>query len=181
LSVPIWIALGGVAAFFAGQGALWTFLETIGLASGIRAESVHTAMTVCAASGVCGAVAVIAMAERIGPLPPLIGSVALTVAAVTVIQSRSPWIYTASISAFYFCLPIFAAYQFGVIAGADRSGHAAVLTSSATFGGFAVAPYLGGQLAERFGYGSLQLLDGGMMFAASLTLLALCGTWNRSL
>jgi DHA1 family inner membrane transport protein len=179
LPVPIWFALAGVSLFFVGQGSLWAFLETIGVSSGFPADTVHTAMTVCAAFGTLGPIAVLILAERIRPLLPLVGSVALTLVAVCFIQSKSPWVYAGSISMFYFCLTIFAAYQFGVIAGADRSGRAAVLMSSANFGGFAVAPYLGGQMVEHFGYISLQLFDGTMMVAALLTLLWLIRGGSR--
>jgi predicted MFS family arabinose efflux permease len=171
LSVPVWFALAGVTMFFVGQGALWAFLETIGDASGFAAETVHTAMTVCAAFGTLGAVAVLILAERIRPVIPLVGSVALTLIAVPFMQSHSPWVYGASISAFFFALSIFAAYQFGVIAGAERSGRAAVLMSAANYGGFSVSAYVGGQLAEHYGYVSLQVFDSVMMTAALLTLL----------
>jgi predicted MFS family arabinose efflux permease len=171
LSIPIWFALAGVSVFFVGQGALWAFLETIGDASGFPPETVHTAMTVCAAFGTLGPIVVLLMAERVKPAGPLIGSVALTLVAVSLMQSRSPWIYGAAISVFFFCLSVFAAYQFGVIAGAERSGRAAVLMSTANYGGFSVSAWVGGQLVEHFGYTSLALFDGSMMFAALLTLL----------
>jgi predicted MFS family arabinose efflux permease len=86
-------------------------------------------------------------------------------------QSRSPWIYGASISAVFFCLSVFAAYQFGVIAGAERSGRAAVLMSTANYGGFSMSAWVGGQLVAHFGYTSLALFDGSLMVAALLTLL----------
>jgi predicted MFS family arabinose efflux permease len=171
LSTPVWFAIAGVSMFFVGQGALWAFLETIGEASGFSAGTVHTAMTVCAAFGTLGPIVVLILAERIRPVIPLVGSVALTLIAVPFMQSRSPWVYGASISTFFFCLSIFAAYQFGVIAGAERSGRAAVLMSTANYGGFSVSAYIGGQLAERYGYASVQVFDAGMMTAALLTLL----------
>lgn len=171
LSVAVWLALAGVSMFYVGEGALWAFLETIGDASGFPAETVHTAMTVCAAFGTLGPIVVLFLAERIRPIIPLVGSVALTLLAVPFMQSRSPWVYGASISMFFFCLSVFAAYQFGVIAGAERSGRAAVLMFTANYGGFSVSAYLGGEMVGRFGYTSLQLFDGGMMTAALLTLL----------
>jgi predicted MFS family arabinose efflux permease len=171
LRMPVWFALAGVSMFFVGQGALWAFLETIGDASGFPAETVHTAMTVCAAFGTLGAIVVLILAERIRPVIPLVLSVALTLIAVPFMQSRSPWVYGASISTFFFALSIFAAYQFGVIAGAERSGRAAVLMSAANYGGFSVSAYVGGQLAEHYGYVSLQVFDSVMMTAALLTLL----------
>jgi predicted MFS family arabinose efflux permease len=171
LSAPVWLALAGVSLFYVGEGALWAFLETIGDASGFSPETVHTAMTVCAGFGTLGPIVVLILAERIRPMIPLVASVALTLLFVPFMQSRSPWVYGASISMFFFCLSIFAAYQFGVIAGAERSGRAAVLMSTANYGGFSVSAYLGGQLAERYGYTSLQVFHSGMMTAALLTLI----------
>jgi predicted MFS family arabinose efflux permease len=180
LSVPVWLAIGGVTLFFAGQGALWAFLETIGDASGFSADTVHTSMTVCAAFGTLGPIVVLIVAERIRPAIPLIGSVALTLVAVSFMQSHSVWIYTASISAFFFCLSVFAAYQFGVIAGAERSGRAAVLMSPANYLGFSVSAYLGGQMVQHLGYGSLAWFDGVMMSAALGTLLLLMSRTGAS-
>jgi MFS transporter, DHA1 family, inner membrane transport protein len=171
LGAPIWFALAGVTMFFVGQGSLWAFLETIGDASGFSAQTVHTAMTVCAGFGTLGPVLVLLFAERVRPVIALVGTVALTIIALTFMQASSPWIYGASISMFFFCLSIFAAYQFGVIAGAERSGRAAVLMSTANYAGFSVSAYLGGQMVERFGYISLQIFDATMMSAALLTLL----------
>jgi predicted MFS family arabinose efflux permease len=128
-------------------------------------------MTVCAGFGTLGPILVLLFAERIRPVIALVGTVVLTIVAVTFMQASSPWIYGASISMFFFCLSIFAAYQFGVIAGAERSGRAAVLMSTANYAGFSVSAYLGGQMVERFGYISLQIFDAIMMSAALLTLL----------
>jgi predicted MFS family arabinose efflux permease len=181
LGVPVWFALAGVSMFYVGQGALWAFLETIGDASGFSAKTVHTAMTMCAAFGTLGPIVVLLLADRVRPVIPLVGSVAITLIAVPFMQSRSPLIYGASISAFFFCLSVFAAYQFGVIAGAERSGRAAVLMSTANYGGFSVSAYLGGQMAEHFGYISLQVFDMVMMTSALLTLLGLIrSTANRA-
>jgi predicted MFS family arabinose efflux permease len=180
LGVRVWFALAGVAMFFLGQGALWAFLETIGEASGFPAATVNTAMTVCSAFGAMGPIVVLLLAGRVKPVVPLVGSVAMTLVALSCIQSRSPWIYGASISMFYFCLSIFAAYQFGVVAAAETSGRAAVLMSSATAGGFSVAAYVGGQLVEHVGYPGLRLFDAIMMVAALSTLLALIRKPPRS-
>jgi predicted MFS family arabinose efflux permease len=179
LSVPVWLAIGGVTLFFVGQGALWAFLETIGDAAGFSADTVHTSMTICAAFGTLGPIVVLLVAERIRPAIPLIGSVALTLIAVSFMQSRSVWVYTASISAFFFCLSVFAAYQFGVIAGAERSGRAAVLMSPANYAGFSVSAYLGGQMVQHLGYGSLAWFDGIMMSTALATLLLLMSRTGR--
>ena len=43
--------------------------------------------------------------------------------------------------------------------------------SAANYGGFSVSAYVGGQLAEHYGYVSLQVFDAVMMTAALLTLL----------
>ncbi len=173
LSPAVRLAIVGVIVFFMGQGSVWTFIDTIGLASGISSSVVNTCLTACTAVGALGSLVVILVGTRVRPLIPLLGSVLLTFGALCILRSPNPWLYGAAICGFYFCLPIFASYQFGVIARADESHRAAVLLSAATFGGFAFAPYLGGQLVERFGYSSLQWLDAVFMTASLATLAPL--------
>jgi predicted MFS family arabinose efflux permease len=167
------VALAGVILFFLGQGAVWTFLESMGLADGVPAAAAHTCLEVCAAFGVLGGLAVLALGQKLRPWIPLLTGLGLTILGVSLVRTSNPWIFGAAISAFYFCLPVFAAYQFAVIAAADPSRHAAVLVSAATFGGFGLAPYLGGELVSGFGYSSLQILDVAFMTAAVLCLLPL--------
>jgi predicted MFS family arabinose efflux permease len=173
----VWMSLVGVFAFFLGQGALWTFLETIGIFSGISAHVVQDCLAICAAFGVLGSCLVIIVGLRLNPWIPLLASLLVTVAGVSVIRSTNAWVYGASISAFYLALPVFASYQFGAIVAADESRRAAPLISAATFGGFSVAPYVGGEIVELFGYPSLQALDIGSMSASFLTLIPLL--WAR--
>jgi predicted MFS family arabinose efflux permease len=165
------VALVGVILFFLGQGALWTFLEAMGLADGVPAAAAHTCLEVCAAFGVLGGIAVLALGRTLRPWIPLLASLGLTIIGVSLVRTSNPWIFGGAISAFYFCLPVFAAYQFAIISEADSSRHASVLVSAATFGGFGLAPYLGGELVAGFGYSSLQVLDVTFMTAALLCLL----------
>ena len=180
LSSAVRLAIFGVIIFFMGQGSLWTFIDTLGIASGIPSSTVDTCLSACTAFGALGSLVVILVGTRVRPVIPLVGSVLLTYAALCVIRSPNPWLYGAAISAFYFCLPIFASYQFGVIAGDDESHRAAALLSAATFGGFAFAPYAGGELVEQFGYSSLQWLDGIFMTASLATLVPILRAGMRA-
>jgi MFS transporter, DHA1 family, inner membrane transport protein len=173
ISLPIWIAVGGTVAFFMGQGALWTFLERIGTVSGIAETEVVHSLAVCAVFGFLSSGVVLLLGSYISGIVPLAFSVLINLCGVAMATSPHGGVFAAAISIFNFSLPIFATCQFSAITRSDHTGRVAVHMSTASFGGFALGPYLGGLSVERFGYASLQWIDAVMIIVAAATLLPL--------
>jgi predicted MFS family arabinose efflux permease len=164
--VAVWLAVAGVIAFVIGEGAVWTFMERMGAASGIPAQDVNTAVSACTLAGLLGAAVMMFPSNRLGVALPLIASMLLSAAAVAAMRSPIPAVYIASLCAFNFAWLAFGTVQFAVIANADRAGTATVAMSAASFGGFTIGPYVAGELAVRYGFFAVQCLGlGGILFA----------------
>jgi hypothetical protein len=164
--VAVWLAVAGVIAFVIGEGAVWTFMERMGAASGIPAQDVNTAVSACTLAGLLGAAVMMFPSDRLGVVLPLIVSTVLSTAAVAAMRLPIPAVYVASLCAFNFAWLAFGTVQFAVIAHADRAGTATVAMSAASYGGFTIGPYVAGELAVRYGFFAVQCLGlGGILFA----------------
>jgi predicted MFS family arabinose efflux permease len=171
----VWLAVAGVIAFVIGEGAVWTFAERIGAASGIPTDTVNTAVSACTVAGLLGAVLAMFPSARLGVVLPLIAASLLSVAAVAVIRSPVPAVYVAALCSFNFAWLSFGTIQFAIIANADRAGTATLAMSTAAYVGFAAGPLVAGQLAARTGYFAVQCLGIGGVLLAVLSLIPLVG------
>jgi predicted MFS family arabinose efflux permease len=167
--LAVWVAVAGVVTFVIGEGAVWTFMERMGAASGIPSEQVNTAVSACTLAGLLGAAVMMFPSNRMGVTLPLIVSTLLSVAAVAAMRSPIPVVYIASLCAFNFAWLAFGTVQFAVIANADLTGTATVAMSTASYTGFTIGPYAAGELAARHGFFAVQCLGlGGILLALAL-------------
>ncbi len=173
LQPAVWFALAGTVAFFLGQGSLYTFIERIGAASGFGEEALSHSLSMFGLVGFISCAGVLLLGSRVTGLRSLMMGVAANLAGALAVTSGDYLTYTVAICVFYVSLPIIATCQFAAIARADPSGRAAVYVSTATFGGFALGPYIGGILAERLGFIGVQVLDMVMILFSAVTLIPL--------
>jgi predicted MFS family arabinose efflux permease len=171
--VAVWLAVAGVIVFVIGEGAVWTFMERMGAASGIPARDVNTAVSACTLAGLVGAAVMMFPSNRLGVALPLIASTVLSTAAVAAMRSPISAVYIASLCAFNFAWLAFSTVQFAVIAHADRAGTATVAMSAAWYGGFTIGPYVAGELAVRYGFFAVQCLGLGGILLALVSLIPL--------
>ena len=171
--VAVWAAVGGLLAYIIGEGAVWTFMERMGLASGLSAQNVNLAVSACALAGVFGAVVMLVPSSRMGVVMPLTITALMSVAAVAVMQTSSPVLFTAALCAFAFSWLAFSTVQFAVIAQADTAGTATISMSAAWYAGFAIGPYLAGALVDTHGFVPVQVLGIAGVLLALLSLLPL--------
>jgi predicted MFS family arabinose efflux permease len=173
--VIVWLAVAGVVVFVLGEGAVWTFVERMGAASGISPQIVNIALSACILAGLLGAAVMMFPSDRLGVVLPLIGSMLLSVAAVAAMRSPIPVVYIASLCVFNFAWLAFGTVQFAIIASADRAGTATVAMSTASYAGFTIGPYLAGELTVRFGFFAVQCLGIGGVVLAMASLIPLVG------
>jgi len=169
----VWAAVAGIVLYVIGEGAVWTFMERMGMSSGISEHDVNLAVSACTLAGVFGAVATMFPSRRLGVLAPLVLSALLSVASVFVMQTASPALFIAALCGFTFAWLAFATVQFAVIAAADRAGTATISMSTAWYAGFTIGPYLSGALVDKYGFVPVQVLGIGGVLLALLSLLPL--------
>lgn len=172
-SAWVWASVGGIVAYIIGEGAVWTFMERMGMSSGISEHDVNLAVSACTLAGVLGAVATLFPTRRLGVVLPLTLSALLSVASVYVMRTGSPPLFIASLCGFTFAWLAFSTVQFAVIAEADRAGTATISMSAAWYAGFTIGPYLSGELVTRYGFVPVQILGIGGVLLALFSLLPL--------
>jgi predicted MFS family arabinose efflux permease len=172
-SYAVWGAVGGLLVYIVGEGAVWTFMERMGLASGIPEHTVNMAVSACALAGLFGALLMLFPSQRLGVLAPLTVTTIMSVIGISLMQTSNAPLFVAALCAYTFAWLAFSTVQFAVIAQADTAGTATISMSAAWYAGFAIGPYLAGALVERFGFVPVQVLGVAGALLAFFSLLPL--------
>ena len=168
-----WIGIIGVGLFYCGQGEFWPYLEVVGIASGISQKSVETSLSVSSVSAILGSALVLLAGKRFGYTLPLLISFAVTVATISSIHSADPIVFRMAISAFTFAWPVFAAYQFALIASHNPSGRVGAFVTTANWAGLVAGPLVAGELISMRAGGRVQWLALVLDATALLSMLPL--------
>jgi predicted MFS family arabinose efflux permease len=156
-SYPVAAVLAIVAlfVFFAGQGALWTYLAPIGAYRSIPAAGVTQALTLLNFAGLAGALGVGAMAYRVNPRIALLTLLATEILSIVgLFNVHSSVGFIASAGVFYFSWCASFPFQFTVISQSDRSGRASAAVSAADGLGLAGGAAVASMILPTFGMGS---------------------------
>ena len=169
-SRPGWLALAAVALFSVNLGALWTYIERIGVQMSLTSSQTGTILAVALALSVLGALAASAVGGGAGWRKPFIVAVLAQLAALALLTEH------AGISAFTIGAVLYSlAWAFAVpllytmVAATDPSGRLIVLAPAAQAIGAGLGPALAGSLL-----GSTSYLPVNGLAAAALVLALIC-------
>jgi predicted MFS family arabinose efflux permease len=164
------LAILALFIFFAGQGALWTYLAPIGAYRSIPVAGVTEALTLLNFAGLAGALGVGALAHRVNPRFALLTLLATeTLSIVGLFHVHSSVGFIASAGVFYFSWCASFPFQFTVISQSDRSGRASAVVSAADGLGLAGGAAIASVVLPTLGLGSA----GWICAAASVVGIAL--------
>jgi MFS transporter, DHA1 family, inner membrane transport protein len=149
------LAIVALFVFFAGQGALWTYLAPIGAYRSISAAGVTQALTLLNFAGLAGALGVGAMAHRVNPRIALLTLLATEILAIVgLFNVHSSIGFIASAGVFYFSWCASFPFQFTVISQSDSSGRASAVVPAADGLGLAGGAAIAGAVLPTLGFGS---------------------------
>jgi MFS transporter, DHA1 family, inner membrane transport protein len=149
------LAILALFIFFAGQGALWTYLAPIGVYQSIPAAGVTEALTLLNFAGLAGALGVGALAHRVNPriaLLTLLATEILSIVGLFHVHSSLGFIVSAGVFYFSWCASF--PFQFTVISQADRSARASAVVPAADGLGLAGGAAIAGVILPTLGVGS---------------------------
>jgi len=165
------LTLAAIFFFFAVQSGIWTYIERIGDAAGISAETIGTALAAGAFAGLIGALTAAGIASKFGRAIPLTLTAVLQAVAIVLMRDHP------QIAAFFLASALFQffwnfgiPYQMGVMSRADPAGRYVVLVTAVTGIGFTVGPLLGAALMEQGGT-NVFLYTEALLCAVSLALI----------
>jgi hypothetical protein len=142
------VGLTLMGIYYVGIFALWSFLDRIGAAAGLSADSIGIALSISMLVGALALVFTGILGERWGLLGPLVISFALyAVFFALLLRPQTTALYTVALTIFNFAWNVGLPYQISITARGDPSGRLIVLMPAFQAAGAACGPYLAGELA----------------------------------
>jgi predicted MFS family arabinose efflux permease len=164
---PLLAGVTSVLVYFAGQGAVWAFVERFATAAGLSDETISVALSISQVPAVLGAVLVSIVGNRFGRVGPLCGGFALSLGAmVALFWSPNAFVYAVVVGAFLFGWNVFISYQAAIVAGTDPTKAVMPLVAAATSGGLFLGPLLAGRAANHAGLSAVLILGISLNVAA---------------
>ncbi|MEP6547142.1 MAG: MFS transporter [Gammaproteobacteria bacterium] len=145
-------AVAALFIYFAGQGALWTFLEPIGKSQSIEQAGITRALTLLNIAGLVGSFGVGALAHKMNPVAALAALLCLgLVSVLALFNAHTSTAFIAAACGFYFAWCASFPFQFTIIARADATGTASATVPAVDTLGLASGAALAGMCLPRLG------------------------------
>lgn len=153
----IWLGLFASVIFFINVFGFWAFVERMGQAGGLAAETIGLALGVSQIAAIGGALAAAWVGSRYGRyLPLLLVLVGQTACVFALLRSFGPTVYFLSAGLFQALFIVGVSYQMGAIAKLDTRGRFLVMMTGAQGLGAAIGPAVAAALiGEGNGYGGV--------------------------
>lgn len=168
-----WAVVGIISAllFYVGMGAVWTYLDRIGIAAGISVPIISTALIISSFSGIGGACLSAWIGTGFGRGSALFfGCTVFLFGTFMLMDADEFSSYTIAISLMQFAWSFMTPYLLGILTHVDSSGRVIAFATVMQLGGLAAGPFLAALLLSDEGYSSILWL-GGIMTTMSLILI----------
>ncbi|MEC9375608.1 MAG: hypothetical protein VYA80_04465 [Pseudomonadota bacterium] len=147
-----------------GLGAIWGFLERIGVQGGLESTSALQALALSSAVAIGGALAASALAGRTGRLAPVATALVMQMAMIFLLKGDMSWgEFALKASIFQIFWNLTGPFIMGSIAASDTTGKISVLIPAAQTTGFFVGPAI-----------AASLLSADSLFPANIFAIVCC-------
>ncbi len=166
----IWLGLFASVIFFVNVFGFWAFVERIGQAAQLPANTIGLALGISQIMAIVGALAAALASDRYGRyLPLLVVLIGQTIALYVLIGDFGPVTYFISIGAFQALFIVAVSYQMGAIAKLDVNGQFLVIMTGAQGLGAAIGPAVAAALiTEKGDYAGIMLMAALFCFVSTL-------------
>jgi len=175
-SAAAWLALAAVALFSLNLGALWTYVERIGVGIGLSSPQAGTILAFALALSVLGALGASYLGDRCGRRVPLmLASVAQLIALVLLMRTDATSYSIGAVVyslAWAFAVP----YLYSLVASLDGSGRLIVLAPAAQAVGAALGPAVAAALLNEAAYAPVSAVAAAALVGSMLCLIPVRGT-----
>ncbi len=164
LALPV-TGLVAMLIWCCGLGAIWTFVERIGVEGGLEPALALQSLSISSAVAILGALLAAALASKgVGRFLPVTIALLGQMAVAWFISGELSWVELAiKASIFQVFWNLTGPFLMGAIAASDTGGKVAVLIPAAQTSGFFIGPTI-----------ALQFIDQVGLSAANLTAIACC-------
>lgn len=168
---PVAVGLAAAAVYHVGLGAVWAFIERMGVAAGLASETIGASLGVAVVFGLAGSMIATAVGARFGRSWPLVLAISGQCAALLLLHgSMSATQFTLAACAFQLLWLLSVPYQLAVIASFDTSGRYFVLALAFQAAGVTLGPVVAGLLIDGQDFAAVRELA-AVCLAASLALI----------
>lgn len=165
--VSMWLPIGGLIVMViwcSGLGAVWNFMERIGVAGGLEPTTALQALAISSTVAIVGALAASALAGKIGRLLPVSIALLAQMVMIWLLQGQLSFAeFAIKASVFQIFWNLTGPFIMGAIAASDPTGRFSVLIPASQTSGFFVGPSVAGLF-----------LTGESLLPANITAIACC-------
>jgi MFS transporter, DHA1 family, inner membrane transport protein len=155
---PAAISLSASVIYWIGTGAIWAFIERMGVADGLPEAEIGAILASSQITFALGALSASLLHTRIGrAIPAVTGALLSIVAAGIIHMTHSESGYAAGVLLYTFAWMFFFPYMTGTMAAQDDAGRIAVLGVPSQTIGLAIGPSIAGYLVGDGNYGAVIL------------------------
>jgi len=146
IALPV-VGLIVMVIWCSGLGAIWNFMERIGVAAGLESSAALQALALSSAIAITGALAATALAGRLGRLAPVSLALVVQMVMIYLLQGQMSWMeFALKASIFQIFWNLTGPFIMGAIATSDRTGRIAVLIPASQTSGFFIGPIIAGSM-----------------------------------
>ena len=118
-----WVCLAGIFVYYAGQAAVWAYLERIGISWALQPDTVSLILFAGLLAGIVGASLAVLVSNRAGRVIPVTASLALSAVSIGILTiSGDGTRFGLAVLLFNLAWYLFLPYGSAVIAEVDRNG-----------------------------------------------------------
>jgi hypothetical protein len=174
LALPL-TALAAMMIWCCGLGAMWAFVERIGVDGGLDSVVALRALGISSAIAIAGALGASALAAKgVGRFMPVTIALLAQMAMAWMLQGEMNWIEMAiKASIFQIFWNLTGPFFMGAIAASDTGGKISVLIPAAQTSGFFIGPAVVGAFLESSGLVAVNYVTIGFMAVALLIFIPL--------
>lgn len=168
-SVAAWLGLAAVALFSLNLGALWTYVERIGVGVGLSSPQTGSILAMALALSILGALGASWLGDRWGRRIPLVLAIVAQLISLALLMRTDTTSYSIGAVVYSLAWAFAVPYLYSLVAGLDESGRLIVLAPAAQAVGAAVGPAVAASLLDGVAYAPV-----GAVAAAALAGSMLC-------
>lgn len=176
------LGLASMFIYFTAIGALWPFLEQIGITWGFEHKQIGIVLSASQLSGISGALLAAWLAIRFGRVKPIVIGTSFSVIALILFSTEANLLsYAVAVVVFYFAFIFTLVYLAGALAAIDPTGRVAAIGVTMQTAGLAFGPALASETIIQTDYSVLfWVVAGCHMFSLLLIIKPLINISNKS-
>lgn len=171
-----WVALAAMALFSLNLGALWTYVERIGVGIGLSSPRTGTILAVALALSVLGALGASWLGDRWGRRGPLMLAIVAQLISLVLLMRTDATSYSIGAVVYSLAWAFAVPYLYSLVASLDESGRLIVLAPAAQAVGAALGPAVAASLLGGAAYAPVTAVAAAALVGSMVCLIPVRGT-----